>query len=236
MDRKNLTIVALTCLVIFETFLLFVPQINLTIQNSAKTEKIVVLFFDDGWENQYSIAYPILEMHGFHATFGIITNSIGELTSTEWSYMTAEQVRELWLNDMEMASHSHNHPLLANLTEDQLRMEISESKVILEEMLGASVGTFIVPYNEMSSDDEKVILEYYLDIRPLENVVWVENQTVEELSQSLKDVTFLVYHRIIDRNSVRWTTQPNLFRKHMKYLHDNGYKVVSFHEYLSGKE
>lgn len=236
MDRKDLTIIALACLVILETPLLFIPQINLIIQNSERNEKIVVLFFDDGWENQYSVAYPTLKMYGFQATFGIVTNYVGELSDTEWSYMTEAQIRELWRNGMEIASHSHTHPLLANLTENQLRMEIGESKRILEEILGASVETFVVPYNEMSAEDERTILEYYSNIRPLENVIWVENQTVDELSQSLKDVTFLIYHRIIDRDNVRWATEPNLFGKHMKYLYDNGYEVVSFREYLSRTE
>ena len=39
-------------------------------------DKIVCIFFDDGWQNQYDVALPILLQYGFQATFSIITDSI----------------------------------------------------------------------------------------------------------------------------------------------------------------
>jgi peptidoglycan/xylan/chitin deacetylase (PgdA/CDA1 family) len=39
--------------------------------------KIVCLFFDDCFQNQYDLAYPVLKQYGFKATFGVITDFIG---------------------------------------------------------------------------------------------------------------------------------------------------------------
>jgi len=60
-------------------------------------EKTVVLTFDDGYENNYVYAYPILKKYGFRAAVFLIGNYIreeadGEFRPDRLSYLTKEQI------------------------------------------------------------------------------------------------------------------------------------------------
>jgi len=74
--------------------------------------KLVCLFFDDCWQDQYDTALPILLQHGFKATFGAITGSIGTGKSTS-KYMDKKELKELARYGMDIANHSKTHPHLA---------------------------------------------------------------------------------------------------------------------------
>lgn len=235
--------------------LLLSSSIMLVIYLNPYPSKTVVLFFDDGWENQYSVAYPILKMYGFSATFGIITNRIGEGSGTTWSRMTREQIQIL-SSDMEIASHSHSHPSLISLNnytypmtyEDILRYELQTSKEILEEIIGKEVKTFIIPYDESDMFINNQILEVYDNLRPtdkltwirqfgfLDKTLWIHEESVEEFSKMVNyELSFIAYHHIkecFDTENSNYTTSPNTFHAHMKYLHDNNYRVISYEEWL----
>lgn len=203
--------------------------------DELKPQKTVVLFFDDGWENQYKIALPILKLYGFRATFGIIAGVIGGGTpGTDWAYMTEDEIRDLAQNKMEIASHSYSHPDLTRLPKDVLIMELQKSKETLESLLGKSVETFIIPYNESNQTVEEAILQRYSRFRQVSPVIWVMNETVEKFGSLVYDGAFLLYHSIRISNE-SWTTPPIIFHSHMEYLYKNGYRAVSFEEFLTQK-
>ncbi|MCL1900064.1 MAG: polysaccharide deacetylase family protein, partial [Promicromonosporaceae bacterium] len=52
-------------------------------------EKSVVITFDDGYEDNYKNAFPILKDHGIKATIFLISNKIGEE-----NMLNKEQIRE----------------------------------------------------------------------------------------------------------------------------------------------
>src|SRR3954469_20813162 len=63
--------------------------------------RAVVITFDDGWENQYRHAFPILRRFGLTATFFVFTTPLGK----DDKLMTWEQLRELQAAGMTMGSH-----------------------------------------------------------------------------------------------------------------------------------
>lgn len=104
--------------------------------------KPAVLTFDDGWQNQYQNALPILEKHGAVATFFITTDVLGR-----GAYMRWDQAKELARRGMEIGSHARRHPFLARIgSEARLRDEIAGSKAILEKELGRPVTVFAYPF------------------------------------------------------------------------------------------
>lgn len=106
---------------------------------------VVALTFDDGYEDVYTTAWPILKRHGATATVYIITGRVG--TS---GYLTWEQIVQLQSEGVQIGSHSVSHPDLSKLSPEQQRGELLESKRELERRLGATVTSFCYPSGRYS--------------------------------------------------------------------------------------
>ncbi len=105
-------------------------------------DRPVALTFDDGWREQYDVAFPILQRYGMRATFFIITAYIGYPR-----FMTWEELAELRDAGMEIASHGRKHVNLADADDREAWREIAGSREVLEEKLGVSAVSFAYPYN-----------------------------------------------------------------------------------------
>jgi peptidoglycan/xylan/chitin deacetylase (PgdA/CDA1 family) len=90
-------------------------------------ERAVVLTFDDGYDDNYRVAYPLLRQFGMSATFFVVANLVGKP-----GYMTWEQLREMQLNGMAVESHSLDHVDLAIQPRAELQHQLSESRRVLE--------------------------------------------------------------------------------------------------------
>ncbi len=228
-------------------------------QNTEKPEaaapippdaRLVCLFFDDGYQNQYEIALPTLQEHGFKATFGVITGSIG--TGNDfWKYMDKAELQKLAACGMDIAGHTRTHPHLTdNLTDEQLREEIIDSKKHLEEM-GFEVNTMIYPYYEW---DDRVI-EYVIEAGytcarggwPEEGAYdlataepkaryhipsrQITNQDLATFKKYLEkagrySVVSLVYHFISDTGPEITSTPVANFQAQMSYLKEAGFTIA----------
>jgi len=102
--------------------------------------KSVVITFDDGYDNNYTYAFPILKSHGFPATIFCIAGTVGEK-----GYITWEQLREMERSGIAIGSHTANHVYLPGVPESDQRYQIWESKRILEERLEHPVDFFCYP-------------------------------------------------------------------------------------------
>ncbi len=120
----------------------------------ALPEKTVVINFDDGWENQYTYAFPLLKKYGDTATFFIYTNAIGHR-----HFLTWQEVKELAAGGMQIGSHTKSHPYLNKISEDRLKDEIMGSKKIIENNLGKPVTAFASPFGYSNPDIVSLIKE-----------------------------------------------------------------------------
>ena len=83
---------------------------------------LVVLCFDDGNKSDIRTAAPILERHGFRATF-FITEGLGAVRDKE-HFLTWKEVRELHEKGFEIGNHTRSHPDMARLPKDRIRQEL----------------------------------------------------------------------------------------------------------------
>ena len=105
-------------------------------------DKPVIISFDDGLETQYINAFPILKKENMKATFFIFSNAIGHKTFLTW-----DQVRELADAGMEIGGHSKSHPRLWKISDPaQLKIEIVDSKKIIEDHIGKTINAFAYPF------------------------------------------------------------------------------------------
>ena len=110
-------------------------------------ERPVIFSFDDGWENQFQYAFPLLEKYGFSATFYVVTSYLDHQ-----NFMTVNQLKTMLAAGMVIGSHSRTHPALPSLGNGpRLKDEIFASKTWLEEQLGVAIDTFAYPYGSYTA-------------------------------------------------------------------------------------
>lgn len=111
-------------------------------------EKPIVITFDDGYQDNYTAAFPILKKYGFTANVFVITSNIGHNNNLSWN-----QLQNLIDNGWLVESHTVSHYDLTKLDSTKLALELSASKTSLEEQLGTPVDYFAYPNGQF---DEKV--------------------------------------------------------------------------------
>ena len=118
----------------------------------------VCLTFDDGYHDNYAIAYPLLKKMGIpfaiYVTTGIIDNQ-----QEMWWYpneklgIGAEELKQLDKDPLcTIGAHTVSHPKLDSLTYDQQYQEIAASKRTLEALLGHEVRHFSFPHGAHNDD------------------------------------------------------------------------------------
>ncbi len=100
-------------------------------------ERPVAITFDDGWREQYEVAFPILQKYGMRATFFVSTAFVGYPRFMSW-----EELAEMRDAGMEIASHGRKHVNLMDADDKEAWREIALSKEKLEEELGVPVVSF----------------------------------------------------------------------------------------------
>ena len=103
-------------------------------------QRSVMLTFDDGYASHFDAVVPLLVRHRFTGTFFIAVDLVGRP-----GYMTWEQLRKLVFLGMEIGSHGLSHRPLTEVSPQELRRELEESKRLLDERLGIHVQAMSAP-------------------------------------------------------------------------------------------
>jgi peptidoglycan/xylan/chitin deacetylase (PgdA/CDA1 family) len=114
----------------------------------------VALTFDDGYMDAYTDALPILQRHGYTATFYIVSGFVGQP-----GYMGWDEIRALRNAGMEIGAHSVSHPDLTSLGLEDLRLQVGESGAAIASALGQPVQSFCYPAGRFSPTVAAVVAE-----------------------------------------------------------------------------
>lgn len=109
-------------------------------------ERPVLITFDDGYLDNYTNAFPILDRCGLTASFFIIAGML-----QEDERMTAAQIREMQRAGMHFGSHTMTHRPLGELERTDAAEELRQSREELEQLLGREVRFIAYPcgsYND----------------------------------------------------------------------------------------
>ncbi len=113
-------------------------------------EKSVVLTFDDGYENNFLHAFPVLQQNQFPATLFISPEFIGRE-----GFLTWRQIYQMQAHDISYGSHGMTQAYLPDLNEHRRRYEIEESKAVLEGNLSTRIDYFAYPVGGFNDDIKK---------------------------------------------------------------------------------
>ncbi len=120
-------------------------------------DKPVILTFDDGYDDNYTELFPLLQKYQVKATVFVIGNAPG--TSHK---MTAEQIRELSDSGLvTIQSHGYTHDDMNVMSESTLEYELGESWRVLTRITGKIPSVLCYPTGRYSSTTIEVAQRYY---------------------------------------------------------------------------
>lgn len=105
-----------------------------------RSQRAVVLTFDDGYCSHLELVAPLLLRHRFTGIFFVAPQLVGQP-----GYLTWDQLRRLVFLGMEIGSHGLSHAPLTRLSAQALARELAESKGLLEAQLGIAVRAIAAP-------------------------------------------------------------------------------------------
>jgi len=133
-------------------------------------EKSVAITFDDGYEDNFTNALPILQKYNAKATIYLVVDR----HNREWSSkrkkkndnkelmyepkLQDEQVSEMLKSGLiEIGSHTLTHDNLPTLSEEQKHQEISDSKKQIEVLFNIKCNSFCYPFGLYDETDLKLV-------------------------------------------------------------------------------
>ncbi len=129
----------------------------------------VVLTFDDGFENFYTTAYPLLASFQMPALVFLVADYCGQdnywpgqnqaiprMPLLNWS-----MIKELTKLGIEFGAHSCSHPDLTKLTRQAVKEEILNSRKTIQEHTGKQVDYFAYPYGASNSATQEIVAKEF---------------------------------------------------------------------------
>ncbi|MBQ8486847.1 MAG: family 78 glycoside hydrolase catalytic domain [Prevotella sp.] len=118
------------------------------------------LTFDDGLQDQYTLAFPELKRRGLKATFAVIGSKVGGIVHSSQDKvmgisgtptMTWAMLREMAADGQEISSHGWEHKKVTRLTPEQLRHEVQHNDSVICRETGQWPRTYFYPGNGKDS-------------------------------------------------------------------------------------
>ena len=148
---------------------LSLPAAAQALRDGRVPARVVVLTFDDGFENFYEHAYPVLRRYGFTATNFLVTDYCGKDNS--WPSQPGHvesrpllrwaQVREMSEAGIAFGAHSRTHPDLTRLSSGNAEEEIAASKRAIEQYLEHPVESFAYPYGAHNATVKRLTAAHF---------------------------------------------------------------------------
>ncbi len=126
--------------------------------NLEQIEKPVMLTFDDGYSDNYTDLFPLLQKYQAKATIFLINNMLDQ----QPYYLTRAQVLEMDRSGLvSFQSHTMTHLNLDTLKEEQLQYELVQSKLELTRLLKKEMFVVAYPSGKWNEQSLQVTQEQY---------------------------------------------------------------------------
>ena len=134
-----------------------VAQISQALQlHRTFPPRTFAISIDDGWDDGYLYALPILQRYGFHATYYVVAGRVG----TWQNVLTPAELRTLVADGMEIGDHTMNHLSLPSLSPAALHYQVETAAGLIESFVGERPATLAYPAGRY---DAEVVAEVQAD-------------------------------------------------------------------------
>lgn len=132
-------------------------------------KKQFVITFDDGYEDIFINALPILLKYDFQAICFFVTESIGKTNIwdsnlknfNEMKIMDKKQIKSWSDNGMLIGSHTKNHANLKNLSYDEKYLQMSEPVNYFKDNFDINIEYFSYPFGSYDSKCLEISKDLY---------------------------------------------------------------------------
>ncbi|MAC84750.1 MAG: polysaccharide deacetylase [Arcobacter sp.] len=177
----------------------FFTMNELILNKDNLPEKSIAITFDDGYEDNYTNALPILKKYNAKATIYLVVdrhdrewsskrkkkNSSGELKRE--SKLSNNQVKELIESGLiEIGSHTMTHDNLSSLSKIEKEHEIFNSKKEIEKEFNIKCNSFCYPFGIYDKEDVSIVRK----------VAYTNATTTEKGIDDLKNKTLFELKRV----------------------------------------
>lgn len=115
--------------------------------------KPIVLTFDDGYEDLYTAAFPVLQRYDFHAVSFVITGFVGRPGYLSWKNIKHMQASGL----VTIEAHTVHHTDLPAVSYQQALDELITSKKTLQAETGSPVNFIAYPFGATDATVESAV-------------------------------------------------------------------------------
>lgn len=215
-------------------------------------QKTVVLTFDDACKSHLENVAPVLKQYGFNATFFICRFSDEWRRKNRKYQLTGKEVKKLSDMGFEIGNHTWNHICPQAEMEKEIvslnefLAENGVPKPVTFAYPGGPFAEHAVPFLkkhgivaarttvqepwDLKKQDLMQVPSYPLQKDSVHAFYYAVGFNADE-----DHVPVLLFHGVPDPVHDWVNTSPEFFRKCMKYLYDNGYRVISMKQMLEQK-
>ena len=127
---------------------------------SKNSDINISVTFDDGYENIYKYAQPLLNKSTIKdKKVFIITDYIGKKNEWDFSFhfnrynhLNKDQIRKLYADGWEIGSHGLSHKSFMEMNKNDAKNEIVSSKKNIEDIIGEEVKSIAPPFSAINQD------------------------------------------------------------------------------------
>ena len=137
-------------------------------RNKPFPDRAFVITFDDGYQTVYEEAFPVLQRYGMSATVFLTVGARGTAKPADRlpvlsgrAMLSWGEIWEMRRGGIEFGAHTLTHPDLTRVPFDQVEAEVHDSKVILEDTLGAPVASFAYPYGRYDDRSRELARQHF---------------------------------------------------------------------------
>ncbi len=117
----------------------------------------VLMTFDDGYRDNYTVLFPLLKKYGIKATIFLVSGQVGKD-----HYLTEEMIREMAASGLvSFQSHTVNHWALDDMSDAGLNFQIGTSKMEIARMTGKEPFVFSYPEARSDAAASVYVKQYY---------------------------------------------------------------------------
>ena len=123
--------------------------------------KPILISFDDGYRNNFTLLYPLLVKYGFKANIFLVADFVDRQSPTpQESYLNVEDISQMDSHLVEFGLHSFDHKSYTSLTASEIETDLQKMKQRFAELKIDFQPCFAYPYGAFPKRDPMLMRKW----------------------------------------------------------------------------